>query len=156
MYTLGVQPGTTIINNVCHDVWSFNYGGWGYYTDEGSSNITNTHNLVYDTKCAGYHQHYGVDNLMFNNVVGDVNQGDCDGAVVRCTWVAYGPPLTFGGGCVCVLVHRAAFVAASGQVCVAERGREPGSVLELHVRHQHCVSGATWALGTVGLADMQA
>ena len=86
MYTLGVQPGTTIINNVCHDVWSFNYGGWGYYTDEGTSNITNTHNLVYDTKCAGYHQHYGVDNLMFNNVVGDVNQGDCDGAVVRCTW----------------------------------------------------------------------
>ena len=45
------------------------------------SNITNTQNIVYHTKCAGYHQHYGLNNLMLNNVVADVNQGNCDGAV---------------------------------------------------------------------------
>lgn len=36
---------------------------------------------MYHTKCAGYHQHYGLNNLMLNNVVADVNQGNCDGAV---------------------------------------------------------------------------
>ena len=28
VYTLGHQPGSRIANNFCHDVQSYNYGGW--------------------------------------------------------------------------------------------------------------------------------
>ena len=37
-----------------HDIYSFDYGGWGTYTDEGTSNMYFINNIVYNTKCAGY------------------------------------------------------------------------------------------------------
>ena len=76
VYTLGHQPGSTVVNNVCHDVQSYNYGGWGYYTDEGSRDELFTRNIATRTKCSGHHQHYGTDNNLTNNLYYDVNQGD--------------------------------------------------------------------------------
>lgn len=76
VYTLGHQPGSTVKNNICHDVQSYNYGGWAYYTDEGSRDEVFSFNIATRIKCAGHHQHYGTDNLLTNNIYTNVNVGD--------------------------------------------------------------------------------
>ena len=68
IYMLGVQTGTVIRGNVIHDVIGSHYGGWGIYTDQGSTNMLIENNTVYNCKSHCYHQNIGKNNIIKNNV----------------------------------------------------------------------------------------
>lgn len=79
IYTLGIQPDTVISGNVIYNVGcyggDYGYGGWGIYLDEGSSEILVENNLVYDCSSQCFHQHYGRDNIIRNNIFAFGSEG---------------------------------------------------------------------------------
>jgi hypothetical protein len=70
IYTLGISPGTTVRNNLIHDIWDWEegYGAGGIYPDEGSSQILIENNVVYRTASGGLTVHYGRDDIARNNI----------------------------------------------------------------------------------------
>jgi hypothetical protein len=86
IYTLGVSNGTTIKNNLIHDIYSFDKygrGGWGIYNDLGSSNILIENNLVYKVKKGGYHLNGGKNNIVKNNIFALSQDGQLQRSVVE-------------------------------------------------------------------------
>jgi hypothetical protein len=68
VYTLGVQPGSVVRGNLIHDVRAAGYGGWAIYPDEGTSHLVIEDNVAFDTTGHVFHQHYGNENAVRNNV----------------------------------------------------------------------------------------
>lgn len=109
IYNLGVQPGSTNRNNLIHDIASFHYGGWGLYTDEGSTGILIENNIVYNTNDGSFHQHYGKENIVQNNIL--VNS---ETEQIKVTRVEEHRSLTF---------RRNIVVSQNGRVCPPNWGK---------------------------------
>ena len=69
IYAPGVSTGTEIKNNHVHDLVSYlTNAAWGIYLDDSSSDIIVENNLVYNTISGGFHQHFGNNNVVRNNI----------------------------------------------------------------------------------------
>ena len=67
IYTLGLQPGGVIRNNVVRGIRSWSYGGHAIYCDEGSQGVLIENNLCYDAPDVFY-IHYARELTVRNNI----------------------------------------------------------------------------------------
>lgn len=76
IYMVGPAAGSKVSGNVIHHVFSYDYGGWGIYLDQGSADIKVTDNLVLNTKSACFFQSSGKNNEVSGNVFvnGNIHQ----------------------------------------------------------------------------------
>ena len=68
IYTLGMSKGTTIHHNVLSDINADNSKAWGIYADEGTTGVLIENNVVYRCTSGGFHQNYGSNNIVKNNI----------------------------------------------------------------------------------------
>lgn len=68
IYLLGKQPGTIVSENRIHNIKCAKYGGWGIYTDQGSSYIVIENNVVFFTQSYSFNQNFGNENIVKNNI----------------------------------------------------------------------------------------
>lgn len=68
IYFLGPGERNVCRNNVVTDVSCHAYGGWGIYADEGSTGVLYENNLIVGTHSGGFHQNYGKENVVRNNI----------------------------------------------------------------------------------------
>jgi hypothetical protein len=71
IYTLGELSGSTIRGNLVFDITAYPYsraGAWGLYADAASSDILFEGNVVYRTTSGGFHENFGRDNVVKDNV----------------------------------------------------------------------------------------
>jgi hypothetical protein len=72
IYTLGELSGSTIRRNLIFDITAYPYsraGAWGLYADAASSHILFEGNVAYRTTSGGFHENFGTDNLVKDNVL---------------------------------------------------------------------------------------
>lgn len=75
IYTLGPSPGSVLRGNRIHDVDCFSYGGWGIYFDQATTEILAEGNICYRCETGGFHQHFGRDNRVINNIFAFAKSG---------------------------------------------------------------------------------
>lgn len=63
-------------HNVIHSSYPFYTYGHGIYTDQATSDVVLTNNIVYDTLAAGVYQHFGRNNTFTNNIVAFADGGN--------------------------------------------------------------------------------
>ncbi len=68
IYLLGHAAGTRVRHNHIHDISCRRYGGWCIYPDEGSTDLLIENNLCHHANKDPFHQHYGRNNLVRNNI----------------------------------------------------------------------------------------
>jgi hypothetical protein len=96
IYLLGVQPGTAIRNNLVHNIDKANYGGFGLNLDEGVAHVVVENNIFYNTSSQSFHQHFGRENILRNNIFALSDEGMLAlSRGNRCRWTSKG---AFGDG----------------------------------------------------------
>ena len=68
IYTLGAHDNSVISGNEISEVITHKEAGGAIYNDEGSAGFIVENNYVHDVDDDCYHQHYGINNIVRNNI----------------------------------------------------------------------------------------